>query len=115
MVFKVFSATSKSIVFQWDKVPGATSYEINASNKNTPDLHISFATFGANTVMGSINTGLTPNTNYVFNIEAKDVSGRLNTGSVEHTTGTFYSHHVINFPLLFTYYCIYSVCTQITL
>lgn len=77
MTISVFSASSKSIFFQWDKVTGATSYKITIALKDTPGQVLSFATFGENIVMGSINAGLTPNTNYVYTIEAFDVNGAV--------------------------------------
>ncbi|KAK7901584.1 hypothetical protein WMY93_018353 [Mugilogobius chulae] len=84
---QVFATTSKVIIFQWDKVADASSYEITLALKSNPSAVVAFAVFGANIVMGSVSTGLTPNTNYSFTIEAKTSAGNVvNTDSGEHLT-----------------------------
>nr|XP_046247873.1 fibronectin type III domain-containing protein 7-like [Scatophagus argus] len=79
----VFSATSKTVILRWTRVSGATSYKITVAPQSSPSSPIAFATFGPNTVLGSVNS-LSTNTMYVFTIEALDDSqGTLSSATVE--------------------------------
>lgn len=69
----VFSATSKSVILRWTRVPGASSYKITVATQSSPNIPTAFATFGPNTVMGSVNS-LSPDVEYIFAIEALDNS-----------------------------------------
>ncbi|XP_060890479.1 fibronectin type III domain-containing protein 7-like [Labrus mixtus] len=69
----VFSATSKTVILRWTRYTGASSYKINVAPKSSPNSVIAFATFGPNTVMGSINS-LSPNVLYTFTVDALDNS-----------------------------------------
>uniref|UniRef100_A0A3B4GC52 Fibronectin type III domain containing 7 n=1 Tax=Pundamilia nyererei TaxID=303518 RepID=A0A3B4GC52_9CICH len=62
----VFSATSKTVTLRWTRYSGATSYQITV--KSQSEL-VAFASFGPNTVMGSV-TSLPPNVMYNFVVEA---------------------------------------------
>lgn len=71
---------------QWSRCSGASSYKITATSKNSLDAS-AFAQFGANSVMGSINS-LTPNNMYIIRAEAMDNSlNVLSQAEVEETTG----------------------------
>ncbi|KAG7514046.1 hypothetical protein JOB18_023639 [Solea senegalensis] len=65
----VFSVTSKTAILRWSRYSGASSYKVSAALQSSPGQPIAFAHFGANTVMGSINS-LSQNTNYIFTVEA---------------------------------------------
>uniref|UniRef100_A0AAV2L0Q2 Fibronectin type-III domain-containing protein n=1 Tax=Knipowitschia caucasica TaxID=637954 RepID=A0AAV2L0Q2_KNICA len=81
----VYSASTKHFVFKWDKVNGAMSYEITITN--IANQRVGFAVFGANTVMGSVSSGLAANTNYTYSIEAKNATGAvLESASGQHLT-----------------------------
>nr|XP_057928957.1 fibronectin type III domain-containing protein 7-like [Doryrhamphus excisus] len=81
----VFSTTSRSTTLRWSKFPGANSYLVTVHEKSSSDV-VAFAQFGANTVMGTVNS-LYPNTVYEFTIEALDSSQqRLDVIVVESTT-----------------------------
>lgn len=54
-------------------MPGASSYKITVATQSSPNIPIAFATFGPNTVMGSVNS-LSPDIEYIFAIEALDNS-----------------------------------------
>lgn len=69
----IFSATSKSMILRWTRVPEASSYKITVATQSSPTIPIAFATFGPNTVMGSVNS-LSPDIEYIFEIEALDNS-----------------------------------------
>ncbi|XP_008292877.1 fibronectin type III domain-containing protein 7-like [Stegastes partitus] len=69
----VFTATSKTVILRWTRYTGATSYKITVAPQNSPNNPIAFASFGPNTVMGSI-TPLSPNIVYTFTVEALDDS-----------------------------------------
>lgn len=71
MQVSTFSATSKTMILRWTKVPGATSYKITVALKSSPSSPVAFATFGPNTVMGSVNS-LSPNNVYIFTVEGLD-------------------------------------------
>ncbi|XP_051962450.1 fibronectin type III domain-containing protein 7 [Xyrauchen texanus] len=64
----IFTVTSKSAVVRWSRYEGAQSYRVTASLRNSP-VPVVFASFGQNTVMGSVNS-LSPNTAYTFRVEA---------------------------------------------
>ncbi|XP_070765571.1 fibronectin type III domain-containing protein 7-like [Enoplosus armatus] len=82
----VFSATSKTMIVRWTRYPGASSYKITVAPKSSPNDPIAFATFGPNTVLGSINS-LSPNIMYAFTVEALDNSqGTLSTAAFESST-----------------------------
>ncbi|TRZ00552.1 hypothetical protein DNTS_008546 [Danionella cerebrum] len=68
MTVNIFTVTSKSAVLQWSRYEGALSYRVTASLRNSP-TPVLFASFGQNTIMGSINS-LSPNTAYTFRVEA---------------------------------------------
>ncbi|KAA0706757.1 Fibronectin type III domain-containing protein 7 [Triplophysa tibetana] len=68
MTVSIFTVTSKSAVVRWSRYEGAQSYRVTASLRNSA-VPVVFATFGQNTVMGSVNS-LTPNTLYTFRVEA---------------------------------------------
>ncbi|XP_010900407.2 fibronectin type III domain-containing protein 7 [Esox lucius] len=81
----VFMVTSKSMTVRWSRFSGASSYKITATPKNSLDAS-AFAQFGANSVMGSINS-LTPNIMYIIKAEAMDNSlNILSQAEVEETT-----------------------------
>ncbi|XP_056895333.1 fibronectin type III domain-containing protein 7-like, partial [Takifugu flavidus] len=69
----IFSATSKSVIIRWTRVPGASSYKITVATQSSPNIPVAFVTFGPNTVMGSVNS-LSPGVEYTFEIEALDNS-----------------------------------------
>ncbi|XP_041648067.1 fibronectin type III domain-containing protein 7-like [Cheilinus undulatus] len=69
----VFTATSKTVILRWTRCPGATSYKIIVAAQSSPDDPIAFATYGPNTVMGSINS-LSPNMKYALTVAALDDS-----------------------------------------
>ncbi|XP_044056308.1 fibronectin type III domain-containing protein 7-like [Siniperca chuatsi] len=82
----VFSATSKTVIVKWTRYSGASSCRITVTPKSSPNNPIAFATFGPNTVLGSINC-LSPNTIYNFTVEALDNSqGTLSTVTFETST-----------------------------
>lgn len=86
MTVSIFTVTSKSMTVQWSRCSGASSYKITATSKNSLDAS-AFAQFGANSVMGSINS-LTPNNMYIIRAEAMDNSlNVLSQAEVEETTG----------------------------
>ncbi|KAI7794727.1 putative fibronectin type III domain-containing protein 7-like [Triplophysa rosa] len=68
MTVSIYTVTSKSAVVRWSRYEGAQSYRVTASLRNSA-VPVVFATFGQNTVMGSVNS-LTPNTLYTFRVEA---------------------------------------------
>ncbi|XP_060792800.1 fibronectin type III domain-containing protein 7-like [Neoarius graeffei] len=72
LTISVYTVTSKSAVLTWSKYVGSSSYRLTASPRNSPDPSV-FSSFSQNTVMGSIST-LSPNTNYIFKVEALDSS-----------------------------------------
>ncbi|XP_055779204.1 fibronectin type III domain-containing protein 7-like [Salvelinus fontinalis] len=83
----IFTVTSKSMTVQWSRCSGASSYKITATSKNSLDAS-AFAQFGANSVMGSINS-LTPNNMYIIRAEAMDNSlNVLSQAEVEETTAS---------------------------
>ncbi|XP_041862144.1 fibronectin type III domain-containing protein 7-like [Melanotaenia boesemani] len=69
----LFSATSKTVILRWTRYPGAASYKISTALKSSPGNPIAFATFGPNTVMGSISV-LSQDVPYIFTVEALDAS-----------------------------------------
>ncbi|XP_037530415.1 fibronectin type III domain-containing protein 7-like [Nematolebias whitei] len=69
----VFSTTSKTVYLKWTEYSGAASYKISAALKSSPSNPFAFATFGPNTVMGSI-TSLSQDVAYIFTVEALDAS-----------------------------------------
>ncbi|XP_017275873.1 fibronectin type III domain-containing protein 7-like [Kryptolebias marmoratus] len=82
----VFSITSKTVYLKWTKYSGAASYKISAALKSSPNSPFAFATFGPNTVMGSI-TSLSQDVEYIFTVEALDASQTvLSSASTETTT-----------------------------
>ncbi|XP_032380884.1 fibronectin type III domain-containing protein 7 [Etheostoma spectabile] len=82
----VFSVTSKTAILRWTRYSGASSYKITVAPQNSPSNPIAFATFGPNTVLGSVNS-LTPNILYTFTIEALDSSQvRLSSAAVDSFT-----------------------------
>lgn len=83
----VFSATSKAVILKWTRYPGASSYKISVAHKCSPASLLAFTQYGANVVLGSVNS-LSPNTIYVFTIQALDNSeGTLSTATTESSTG----------------------------
>ncbi|XP_051233612.1 fibronectin type III domain-containing protein 7-like isoform X2 [Dicentrarchus labrax] len=72
------------MIFRWTKVSGATSYKIEVKLSGTQDI-IAFASFGPNTVMGSVNS-LSPNKLYQFTITALNDQTALDVTSVETLT-----------------------------
>ncbi|XP_078025253.1 fibronectin type III domain-containing protein 7-like [Epinephelus lanceolatus] len=82
----VFSTTSKTVILRWIRYSGASSYKITVAPQSSPSDPIAFATFGPNTVMGSINS-LSPNVMYTFTVEALDNSQMpLSTAVIESST-----------------------------
>ncbi|KAK2835181.1 hypothetical protein Q5P01_015665 [Channa striata] len=81
----VFSATSKAVILRWTSYSGASSYQITVTPKSSSSSPVAFVQFGSNVVMGSVNS-LSPNTLYVFKIEARNDSDILRTASIESTT-----------------------------
>lgn len=82
----VFSVTSKSMVIQWTRYSGAATYKITVTPKNSPSNPSAFAQFGANSVMGSVNS-LSSNTLYIVEVEAMDSSLTvISQATVEHFT-----------------------------
>ncbi|XP_070817828.1 fibronectin type III domain-containing protein 7-like [Chaetodon trifascialis] len=82
----MFSASSKTVILRWTRVAGATSYKITVAPKSSPSSPVAFATFGPNTVLGSV-TSLAPNIDYTFTVEALDNSQiALSTAAVESST-----------------------------
>ncbi|XP_012733487.2 fibronectin type III domain-containing protein 7 [Fundulus heteroclitus] len=69
----VFSATSKTVILRWTSYSGATSYKISAALSSSQNNPVAFATFGPNTVMGSISS-LSQDVAYVFTVEALDAN-----------------------------------------
>lgn len=97
-----FSATSKTVILKWTRYPGASSYKIYVAHTCTPNSPFGSIQYGANVVIGSVNF-LSPNTIYVFTIEALDNSGRqLSTATKELSTGE--SHFCPYLNCLITYY-----------
>lgn len=86
MQMSMFSATSKTMILRWTKVTGATSYKITVALKSSPSSPVAFATFGPNTVMGSVNS-LSPNNNYIFTVEGLDANQTtLSSAALEQST-----------------------------
>ncbi|XP_022062433.2 fibronectin type III domain-containing protein 7-like [Acanthochromis polyacanthus] len=82
----VFAATSRTVIVRWTRYSGATSYKISVAPRNSPNNFIAFATFGPNTVMGSV-TSLSENVEYTFTVEALDDSQTaLATASIDSST-----------------------------
>ncbi|XP_056271010.1 fibronectin type III domain-containing protein 7-like [Pseudoliparis swirei] len=82
----VFSVTTKSAILRWTRFSGASSYKITVAPQNSPSTPLAFATFGPNTVLGSVNS-LSPNVMYVFTVEALDSSQvTLSSADVESST-----------------------------
>ncbi|XP_039667581.1 fibronectin type III domain-containing protein 7-like [Perca fluviatilis] len=82
----VFSVTSKSAILRWTRYSGASSYKITVAPQSSQNNPIAFATFGPNTVLGSVNS-LTPNILYTFTVEALDDSQlRLSSAVVDSFT-----------------------------
>ncbi|KAM3619535.1 uncharacterized protein V6R79_009801 [Siganus canaliculatus] len=82
----IFSSTSRTMNLRWTSVSGASSYKITVALKSSPSSAIAFATFGPNTVLGSVGP-LSPNIPYVFTVEALDNSQRvLSTATLESST-----------------------------
>ncbi|XP_071403050.1 fibronectin type III domain-containing protein 7-like, partial [Centroberyx affinis] len=81
----VFSATSRTMLLRWTRFSGASSYKITVSPKSTPTSPIAFAHFGPNTVLGSV-ASLSPNTQYIFMVEALDNDQVLSSATIEATT-----------------------------
>ncbi|XP_075340569.1 fibronectin type III domain-containing protein 7-like [Odontesthes bonariensis] len=82
----IFSATSKTVILRWTRYAGAASYKITAALKSSPSNTIAFATFGPNTVMGSISS-LSQDVSYIFTVEALDDSqATLSSASTETST-----------------------------
>ncbi|KAK6308775.1 hypothetical protein J4Q44_G00202380, partial [Coregonus suidteri] len=83
----IFTVTSKSMTVRWSRYSGASSYKITVTPKNSLDAS-AFTQFGANSVMGSINS-LTPNNMYIIKAEAMDNSlNVLSQAEVEETTAS---------------------------
>ncbi|XP_061879521.1 fibronectin type III domain-containing protein 7 [Entelurus aequoreus] len=83
--FSVFTVTSKSVTMQWTGHSGATSYKITATSKTSPERSF-FTHFGADTVMGSVNS-LSPNTVYTMHLDAMDHAlNVLSSAETEETT-----------------------------
>lgn len=74
------------MMVRWTRYIGASSYKLTVSPKSTPNDHSAFAQFGANVVLGSVNT-LSPNTLYVVKVEALNEQGSLNSTTIESMTG----------------------------
>ncbi|XP_036410759.1 fibronectin-like [Megalops cyprinoides] len=84
ITLSIYSATSKSITARWTRYPGASSYRLTATPKNSPGSV--FAQFSGSTVMGSL-ISLTQNTVYTIRVEAMNNSFTvLSTAAVEETT-----------------------------
>ncbi|XP_071760127.1 fibronectin type III domain-containing protein 7-like [Centroberyx gerrardi] len=81
----VFSATSRTMTLRWTRFSAASSYKITVSPKSTPNTLTAFAVFGPNTVLGSVNS-LSPNTQYIFKVEALDNDLVLSNAITEATT-----------------------------
>ncbi|KAM8745305.1 fibronectin type III domain-containing protein 7-like [Acanthopagrus schlegelii] len=74
------------MILRWTRVSGASSYKITVAPSSSPNNHISYVTFGPNTVLGSVNS-LSPNIMYRFTIEALDNSQvALSTAVLDTTT-----------------------------
>ncbi|XP_034558223.1 fibronectin type III domain-containing protein 7-like isoform X2 [Notolabrus celidotus] len=74
------------MILRWTRYEGATSYKITVAPQSSPSNPIAFATFGPNTVMGSINS-LSPNILYTFTVDALDNSqGTLSSAAIESST-----------------------------
>ncbi|XP_034470338.1 fibronectin type III domain-containing protein 7 [Hippoglossus hippoglossus] len=85
MTLSVFTVTSKTMTVQWSGPPGASSYKITATPKNSSKYPV-FAQFSGYFVMGSINS-LSPNTLYTVRIEAMDNAlNVLSSALTEETT-----------------------------
>nr|XP_055044179.1 fibronectin type III domain-containing protein 7 [Misgurnus anguillicaudatus] len=85
MTVSVFTVTSKSAVVRWSRYEGALSYRVTASLPNS-QVPVVFASFGQNTVMGSVNS-LNPNTAYTFRVEALgDLMNLLGDATVDGST-----------------------------
>lgn len=83
----VFTATSKTMILRWTRVTGATSYKITVALQSSPSDPIAFATFGPNTVLGSVSS-LSPDNKYVFTVEAlDDTQQALSSAGVQYSTG----------------------------
>ncbi|XP_069560944.1 fibronectin type III domain-containing protein 7-like [Brachyistius frenatus] len=65
----IFSATSKAVILRWTRFSGAASYKITVAPRSSENNPVAFASFGPNTVMGSVNS-LSPNIVYVYTVEA---------------------------------------------
>lgn len=89
MTVSIFTVTSKSAVVRWSRYEGAQSYRVTASLRNSA-VPVVFATFGQNTVMGSVNS-LTPNTLYTFRVEAiGNLNNMLADISADGSTGAYF-------------------------
>lgn len=80
----VVTSSTKAIIFRWDKIVTATSYQISVNNKAT-GAQAGFASLNANIVMTSI-IGLTSNTEYTYTITAINASGTVESESGERIT-----------------------------
>ncbi|XP_062419512.1 fibronectin type III domain-containing protein 7-like [Pungitius pungitius] len=82
----VFSVTTKSAILRWARFSGASSYRITVAPKSSSNNQIAFATFGPNTVLGSVNS-LSANVMYIFTLEAlNSFQDALSSVSVESST-----------------------------
>ncbi|KAI3368520.1 hypothetical protein L3Q82_025527 [Scortum barcoo] len=82
----VFSVTSKTVTLRWNRYSGASSYRVTVAAKSSPGTIIAFATFGPNTVLGSVNS-LSPNIKYVFSLYAQDDGHQiLESDSIDSST-----------------------------
>ncbi|KAM6948323.1 fibronectin type III domain-containing protein 7 [Aplochiton taeniatus] len=58
------------MTMRWSAHPGASSYKVTATPKNSPEPSV-FAQFSGSSLMGSVNS-LSPNTLYTMRVEAMD-------------------------------------------
>lgn len=86
ITFSMFTVTSKTMTVHWSGYPGATSYKLTATPKNSQDQPV-YTQFSGSTVMGSVKS-LSPNTEYRIEMEAMDSSVNvLSSAEREDTTG----------------------------
>lgn len=90
--FKVTGKTDKTVSFSWTSVPGATGYEIK-------DVASGAVLYDGGTVTVATISGLSPSTDYTFEIVAKDGSAQTSpSSSVSVTTNV----ETIPYPAGFT-------------
>lgn len=78
-----WASSSSSIYLEWNAVPGATGYEIIGYHYGSP---LQEFTLSGNSSTTFLDTGLTMDSTYFYQVTAFDWSGGTSSGAVEATT-----------------------------